>query len=76
LNAGKSGTELDSLLGDAAVAISVSLQHGVLPSALAKSVGRVPETIDGPAQLPASAIGAALHLLCQYELRAAAKRTS
>ncbi len=75
LMAGKTGSMLDSLLADAAVSISVALQHGVSPAALAKSVGRVPSapaTPDALDQLvsgsqPASLIGAALDLLIEHE---------
>ena len=42
LVAGKAGSMLNALLADAAVAVSVSLQHGVPARALAKSIGRVP----------------------------------
>jgi hypothetical protein len=67
LNSGKTGSAMDALLGDAAVAISVALQCGVRAGALAKSVARVPETIDVPAVKAASPIGAALDLIAQYE---------
>ena len=71
LTAGKMGSMLNSLLADAAVAISVALQHGVPPAALAKSVGRLPNGSIASADLdrlqsggrPASLIGAALDLL-------------
>ncbi len=60
---------------DAAVVISVALQHGVSAKALAKSVGRVPpgpvtpaDLDEGkPARIPASPIGAALDLLRSLE---------
>ena len=66
---------LDALLADAAVAISVAMQHGVSAKALAKSVGRLPENpvtpadLDGgqPARLPASPIGAVLDLIQELE---------
>ncbi len=66
---------LDSLLADAAVAISVALQHGVPPAALAKSVGRLSNGSIAPADLdrpqfgrrPASLIGAALDLLQTFD---------
>jgi hypothetical protein len=67
LAAGKPGSMLDALLGDAAVAISIALQHGIQASALRKSVARIPETIDGPATAAASPLGAALDLLASYE---------
>jgi hypothetical protein len=67
LNCGKTGSAIDMLLDDAAVAISVALQHGVPARALAKSISRTPERVDGPATLAASAIGAALDLLVEFE---------
>lgn len=73
LAGGKEGSTLDALLADAAVVISVALQHGIPPSALAKSVGRLPgipvgpRDLDKPARLPASLIGAALDLLRDFE---------
>ena len=74
LAAGKEGSMLDSLLADAAVTISVALQHGVSPAALSKSVGRLPNGNIAPADLdrpqserrPASLIGAALDLLQSF----------
>lgn len=75
LTAGKEGSLINALLADAAVAISVALQHGVPAQALAKSVGRLPEGPVTPAdldrdrfeRLPASPIGAALDLLGSFE---------
>ncbi len=75
MTAGKEGSTLDALLSDAAVAISVALQHGVSAKALAKSVGRLPEgpvtpadlDRDKPARIPASPIGAALDLVTSLE---------
>ena len=71
LTAGKEGSLLNTMLADAAVVISVALQHGVPVAALAKSVGRLPAgpvappDLDQPQteKLPASPIGAALDLL-------------
>jgi hypothetical protein len=47
--------------------ISVALQHGIPAAALAKSIARIPESLDGAAVKPASPIGAALDLLVDYE---------
>jgi hypothetical protein len=63
---GKSGSSLDFLLADAAVMLSVALQHDVPASALAKSIARIPESLDGPSTSAASIIGAALDLLVTY----------
>ncbi len=65
----------DTLLADAAVVISVALQHGIPAQSLAKSIGRLPpgpvtpaELDQGqPGRLPASPIGAALDLLRSLE---------
>jgi hypothetical protein len=45
----------------------VALQHGVKAAALGKSVGRLPIAVDGPGVEPASALGAVLDLLSEYE---------
>ncbi len=75
LMAGKEGSLLNALLADAAVVISVALQHGVPGEALARSVGRLPAGPVTPAELdhaperkvPASPIGAALDLVVCFE---------
>ena len=51
INAGKSGTNMESLMCDASTAISVALQNGATPQELAHSITRNP---DGT---PASPIG-------------------
>lgn len=73
----KEGSAVSFLLDDASVAISLALQHGVSPAALAKSIARLPAAPVMPAdldksdggenRLPASAIGAALDLLVELE---------
>ena len=75
LTAGKEGSLINAMLADAAVVISVALQHGVSAQSLAKSIGRLPEGPVTPAdldrtqsaRLPASPIGAALDLLQSFE---------
>ena len=75
LTAGKEGSLLNALLADAAVVISVALQHGVPGEALARSVGRLPAGPVAPVELdhapgqkvPASPIGTALDLLQRFE---------
>ena len=59
----KDGSGLAAILDDASVVISIALQHGVTAAALAKSVARLPERLDGPAVKAASAIGAVLDLV-------------
>ena len=73
--AGKEGSLLNAMLADAAVVVSIALQNGVPPAALAKSVGRLPAAPVAPVDLdsapgqkvPASPIGAALDLLRSFE---------
>ncbi len=71
----KEGSLLNTMLADAAVVISIALQHGIPAAALAKSVGRLPAGPVAPASLdhapgqkvPSSPIGAALDLLRRFE---------
>ena len=81
LLARSSGFDVPAMLNDFAVAISVALQYGIPPAALAKSMGRVPapalaigRSIDPGAldqpdsqgpRLPASVVGAVLDLLVE-----------
>ncbi len=73
--AGKEGSLLNAMLADAAVVISIALQHGIPAAALAKSVGRLPAGLVTPANLedprpgrvPASPIGSALDLVTSFE---------
>lgn len=78
LSGAKDGSALAAILADAAVVISVALQHGVPAAALSKSSGRAPTSprfspkpgktpsgADGTAR-PASVIAAALDLLASY----------
>ena len=75
LDAPKPDSMFGAMLADVATIVSISLQYGVPAAALAKSVGRLPDLPVLPADLdqntagshPASAIGAAVDLLCQFE---------
>jgi hypothetical protein len=67
LSGPKDGTDLAAILADAAVVISIALQHGISAAVLRKSISRLPESLDGAATAPASPIGAALDLLARYE---------
>jgi hypothetical protein len=66
----KDGSGLAAVLEDSSVVISIALQHGIPAAALAKSVARMPETIDGLAVKADSPIGAVLDLLAEIENRA------
>ncbi len=54
----KPGSMMDALLADASVTVSLLLQHGVEPAALAHSMGRL-----GDGTSPASILGALADLL-------------
>ena len=56
----KAGSALDAILDDACIALSLLLQHGVEPAALAASMGRL-----GDGNSPASVIGALADLLAR-----------
>lgn len=56
----KAGSAMDAILDDACVALSLLLQHGVEPSALASSMGRL-----GDRKAPASIIGALADLIAR-----------
>ena len=74
LDASKRDSMFGAMLSDAAVTISIALQNDIPAAALAKSIGRLPDGLAGPADLdgaepgrvPASPIGAALDLLCSF----------
>jgi hypothetical protein len=51
-----------NIVSDAATVISIALQHGVTPAALAKSLGRMP-VLGGPGETAASPVGAIVEVL-------------
>jgi hypothetical protein len=59
----RSGSNLDALLADACVVVSCLIQHGVEPSNLAGSMGRLGNT------KPASVIGAVVDLVAAASAR-------
>jgi hypothetical protein len=56
----KVGSAMDGILDDACIALSLLLQHGVEPTALAGSMGRL-----GDGKTPASVIGALADLIAR-----------
>jgi hypothetical protein len=59
----KVGSNMDGILDDACIALSLLLQHGVEPAALAGTMGRL-----GDGTTPASIIGALADLLTRETL--------
>lgn len=58
------GGAMQASLADACVIISVALQHGIAPQALAKSLGHVPDLLRGAgACAPASPVGTVIAVL-------------
>jgi hypothetical protein len=60
----KVGSNMDGILDDACIALSLLLQHGVAPTSLAATMGRL-----GDGTTPASIIGALADLLTREKLR-------
>jgi hypothetical protein len=54
------GGDLQWVIADACVLISIAMQHGIAPADLAKSLGRVPTWGDDGATAPASPVGAVM----------------
>lgn len=82
LAGGKEGSAFDAVTSDAAVVLSIALQHGVSAETLAHSIARIPlgptrpEDLDGRPvpTIPASPIGAALDVLTRTAAQIAAAR--
>lgn len=56
--------DMAAMLADACVLISIGLQHGITPEALAKSLGTVPAWINGAeTTAPASPVGTILQVI-------------
>jgi hypothetical protein len=72
LEGAKAGSDMAHLLADIATVMSIVLQHGLPASLFVGSVARVPDTLDGPATKPATALGAAIDLVARYETEQAA----
>lgn len=72
----KAGSDMQHVIDDACVIISIALQHGIVVAALAKSLGRVPvPRLGKDSDAPASPIGAILEALADRpELAALAGR--
>ncbi len=63
----KVGSSMEAVLDDSAILISLLLQHGVEPAALARTVGRL-----GDGTAPASVIGAIIDRLTELQVTEAA----
>ena len=58
---GRVGSDVDFLVDDVAIVISVALQHGITPEVLGRSLGY------HPGGEPASVIGAAIALIAEHQ---------
>lgn len=62
------GSDLDSVVADACVVISLALQHGARPGGMLRSLGTVPVMSDGvETEAPASVVGAIVAALVGLE---------
>lgn len=61
------GSDLQRLLDDACVVISLALQHGARPSGLGRSLGRLPVPGANEAEGPASVLGAVVDWLAEVD---------
>ena len=65
---GKAGSQIDSILDDAAIALSRCLQANIPAAELARSMSRLPASMfDETATVPASPIAMALDIAAAYE---------
>jgi hypothetical protein len=54
----REGSDMQAVVADACVLVSIALQHGIAPADLSRSLGRVPRWTDGhETDAPASVIG-------------------
>jgi ribonucleoside-diphosphate reductase alpha chain len=67
LSGAKDGSTMAAILADASVVVSIALQHGISPHALAKSISRAPDCYG--VVTSSSVIGRALDLITKYEER-------
>lgn len=66
----RTGSDMQRMIDDACVVISLALQFGALPGDLGRSLGSVPDPADGMAETPASVIGAILRAISELEVPA------
>lgn len=66
----RTGSDMQRMIDDACVVISLALQFGALPGDLRRSLGSVPDPAAGMAEAPASVIGAILRAMSDLEVSA------
>ena len=59
----KTGSDMRAILADACVVVSLALQHGIEPAALAHSMARIP--VSATETKPASVLGAVVEMLAE-----------
>lgn len=64
----RTGSDMQRMIDDACVVISLALQFGALPGDLRRSLGSIPDPAAGMAETPASVIGAILHAIARAEV--------
>ena len=66
LSGAKAGSEMEAIISDTSVVISLALQHGLTAETLRHSIARTPVE-NGTGIQPASVIGLALDLIAEIE---------
>jgi hypothetical protein len=66
----RTGSDMQRMIDDACVIISLALQFGALPGDLRRSLGSIPDPAAGMADAPASVIGAILRAIGDLEVPA------
>lgn len=66
----RGGSDMQRLVDDACVVISIALQCGASSGDLRRSIGSVPDPAAGMAETPASVIGAILGVVAELQVSA------
>lgn len=66
----RTGSDMQRMIDDACVVISIALQFGAVPVDLRRSLGTVPDPAAGMAETPASVIGAILGAVAELQVPA------
>jgi hypothetical protein len=64
----RSGSDMQRLIDDACVVISLAMQHGACPGDLSRSLGSMPDPSAGMVEIPASVIGAIIGAVSLLEV--------
>jgi hypothetical protein len=66
----REGSDMQAVLDDTAIVVSLALQNGIPAAALRMSMSRAPLPHSGAPRAPASVIGAAIDFIARLEIEA------